>query len=125
MLIKKFLIDEREFSLFFEANEFVLSLKKDYREIIRKKDDKAKLFWDDCEYEDVDENINMFKVIIKSVDEMVEYVYKEELSYFYFHAATERKAKIYDRVAKRICAKLEDKFAYSRDDCAFYFYKVA
>lgn len=123
MLVKKFNVDNREFSLMLESSEFILSLKKDYREIIRKRDDKSKLFWEDNEYEDVNENINVFKVMIKSVDLIVEFVYQEEMNYFYFHASTERKSKIYDRVAKRICSKLNDKYEYVRDEKSYYFYK--
>ncbi|MEG1299283.1 MAG: hypothetical protein RSC93_01075 [Erysipelotrichaceae bacterium] len=122
MLVGKFFVEDREFSLSLYNGEFSLSLKRDYKAMVKKRDNVAKLFWDVVEYEDVNEGINAFSVIIKAVDMMVDKIRKDNISYFYFYASTERKKKIYDRIAKRIVNKLGN-YEYCLDDSGFYFWK--
>lgn len=122
MLVGKFYVNDREFKLSLHNNEFSLSLKRDYKEMVRKKDNMAKLFWDVDEYDDVNENINVFEVIIKGIDMLVNEVRRNHITYFYFYASTERKKRIYERLAKRIVNELHD-YEYCFNDGGFYFWK--
>lgn len=122
MLVGKFFVEDREFSLSLYNGEFSLSLKRDYKAMVKKRDNVAKLFWDVVEYDDVNEGINVFSVIIKAVDMLVANVRKNDISYFYFYASTERKKKIYVRIADRIVEKLGN-YEYCVDGSGFYFWK--
>lgn len=105
MIIERFFVGKNEYCLHFQNDEFILELLPNEKEF-------DKDFWikfkDEGTFDDVNENINVFEVIIKAVDVIVKYVKIHKLKYFRFMASTDRKAKIYGRVAKRIQRNLKD-----------------
>lgn len=121
-VVGKFSVDDWKYDLLFKDSEFILELKPNLvnRPI---KTDWDRLFWDVPLIEDVDEKINAFSVINKSLEIMIPFIYRYGISYFYFTAATDRKGRIYTRLADRIVKELDGKFSWTKDGNSYYFWK--
>lgn len=118
-----FHVDGREFVLKFHHNEFILSLKPQFKNKVYPAKFNAWLsFADEPTYEDVNESINAFQVMLIVREKIVAYVRRHAPAYFYFHASTPRKAKIYPRFTARLVSELPD-YCLSAENGSFYFYR--
>ena len=122
--VAEFKIDQYQFYLKFHHNEFILALQpRPYSSQRRPaKFDAWLSFADEPTYDDVNESINAFAVMCAAREAIVRYVDRYAPSYFYFHASTPRKAKIYPRFAKRLQQDLAD-YCVSAENGSFYFYR--
>ena len=122
--IAQFYIQQHSFSLYFERHEFTLQLDAKIADHLTSDymSGQAWLNFEDASsMEDVNLKIDAFAVSIQARQHMLRYIQKHQLDYFYFHAATARKAKIYPRIARLLVAQLPD-YAVMQADQDFYFY---
>lgn len=121
-LVAIFKVDQREFSLYLHQYEFILELKPVFQ---RNRQQPRKNAWlafaDEPTLEDVAENINAFEVMQQTRSHLLKYIFKHQPRYFYFHASTRRKARIYPRFAQRLVEHLP-KYRYCQEGQSFYFY---
>ena len=123
-LVAQFKVDQREFSLKLYQYEFTLELKQVFKRSTLQPQRNAWLaFADEPTYEDVSENINAFAVMQQAREHLVNYIQRQQPRYFYFHASTARKARIYPRFAQRLIQHLP-KYRYCQDGQSFYFYAL-
>ena len=122
--IAQFQIQQHHFSLYFAQHAFSLHLDAK----VAPDQDATYLsgqawleFQDAPSMEDVNLHIDAFAVSLQARQQMVQYIQKHQLRYFYFHAATPRKAKIYPRIARLLLAQLPN-YCGIHEDKDFYFY---
>lgn len=125
--IAQFHIQQHSFSLYFERHEFILQLNAKIADHLASDylSSKAWLNFEDASsMEDVNQNIDAFAVSLQARQHMLYYIQQHQLAYFYFHAGTLRKAKIYPRIARLLLAQLP---AYHgiQEGSDFYFYRQA
>ena len=100
MKIGSFKSKNREFSVWFDHNEFGLSLKPDYNKLSQSENQADRLFWDDEIFEEGDDHFNIFDVKRKVLAIMVPFIYKKNLPYFFFTSTTAKKIKTYERFSE-------------------------
>ncbi len=125
--IAQFQIQQHYFSLYFERHEFSLQLNAQIQAGVCADyvSGQAWLnFADAPSMEDVNQQIDAFAVSLQARRHMLRYIQKHQLRYFYFHAATPRKAKIYPRIAGLLLAQLPHYHAI-QEGRNFYFYLQA
>ena len=81
-------------------------------------------FADEPTFEDVNEQIDVFAVMQLARYHLLRYIQKNKLSYFYFHASTARKARIYPRFSARLIQDLPN-YNFCQENQSFYFFKKA
>lgn len=124
-LVATFQVQQRDFSIYLHEYEFTLQLKPIFQKSKTQPKRNAWLsFADEPTYEDVNEGINAFEVMRLTRLHLLRYIAKYTPSYFYFHASTARKAKIYPRVAAHLAQDLP-MYRYCQDNGSFYFYHQA
>lgn len=105
-------------------DEFLLELKQIFKINRQQPQRDAWLaFADEPTFDDVAENINAFVVMQQTRTQLLKYIQRQQPRYFYFHASTPRKAKIYPRFAERLIEHLP-KYRYCQDGQSFYFYAL-
>jgi len=121
-LIAQFKIDQHEFHLY--LHEYEIQLHKVAAAVpkVRLSSEAWLNFEDEARMDDVGQNINAFAVMIQCRKHLRHYLAKHPLRYFYFHASTPRKARIYPRFAERLCQQLSD-YDFCQNDESFYFYR--
>lgn len=120
-IIGSFDLDGKYFTVHWNGIDFDLTLSDHTKRYGSKKaTDIDKLFWDVDSVDDVDAGINAFNVCIKAVSIIVAYVKKHDIKKFRFIASTDRKTRIYERVAKRIAGSLG--YGWTGLDSVFYFW---
>ena len=123
-IIAQFQVEQREFSLSLLDYEFQLELKPKFQINRQQPRRNAWLaFADEPTFEDVAENINAFAVMQQTRAHLLKYIHRQQPRYFYFHASTPRKAKIYPRFAQRLIEHLPN-YRYCQDGQSFYFYAL-
>lgn len=123
-LVAQFKVKQREFSLYLHHDEFLLELKQIFKINRQQPQRNAWLaFADEPTFDDVAENINAFAVMQQTRAQLLKYIQRQQPRYFYFHASTPRKAKIYPRFAERLIEHLP-KYRYCQDGQSFYFYAL-
>lgn len=121
-LVAKFKVSERNFSLFFHHNEFILQLEAIFLRQPRQKTNAWLNFADEPVYDDVNAQIDAFAVMVYTRRYLTEYVNKHRPAYFFFTASTARKARLYPRFAQRLIENLPA-YTLSIDQDSFYFYR--
>lgn len=125
--IAQFQIQQHSFSLYFERHAFSLQLDAPLQATISAEylSGKAWLhFQDEPSIDDVNQQIDAFAVSLQTRKHMLRYIQHHQLSYFYFHAATARKARIYPRIARLLLEQLPN-YAGIQTGRDFYFYLQA
>ena len=124
-LIAKFNVEDREFTLYCYECEISLALKSKFQ---KSKAQPLKDAWlsfaDEPTFEDVNEQIDVFAVMQLARYHLLRYIQKNKLSYFYFHASTARKARIYPRFSARLIQDLPN-YNFCQENQSFYFFKKA
>ena len=106
--------------------EISLALKPKFQKLKTKPLKDAWLsFADELTFEDVNERIDIFAVnAIGTLSFTALHSKKNKLSYFYFHASTARKARIYPRFSARLIQDLPN-YNFCQENQSFYFFKKA
>ena len=124
-LIAKFYVQDREFTLYCYEYEICLALKPKFQ---KSKAQPLKNAWlsfaDEPTVEDVNERIDVFAVMQLARDHLLRYIQKNKVSYFYFHASTARKARIYPRFSTRLIQELPN-YYFCQENQSFYFFAKA
>lgn len=122
-LIAEFQLNQQQFSLYLIEYEFILELKCRFRAARTSPKQNAWLaFADQATYEDVNAGIDAFQVMRLTRQHLVNYLTRHSLPYFYFHAATARKAKIYPRFVRHLLLQLQS-YQHCAENGSFYFYQ--
>lgn len=122
-LIAEFQLNQQQFSLYLIEYEFILELKRHFRVTRTSPKQNAWLaFADQATYEDVHAGIDAFHVMRLTRQHLVNYLTRHSLPYFYFHAATARKAKIYPRFVRQLLLQLPN-YQHCAEHNSFYFYQ--
>lgn len=120
-IIANFQVDGREFFLFLYEYEIRLEMCQQHVPKNSLSGHAWLNFEDEARIDDVNQNINAFQVMCSVRWHLLRYLQQHQLNYFYFHASTERKARIYPRFAKRLRAELPH-YDFCQNEQSFYFY---
>lgn len=122
-LIAEFQVSQQQFSLYLVEYEFILELKRKFQATRTSTKQNAWLaFADQATYEDVNAGIDAFQVMSLARQHLVNYLTRHPLPYFYFHAATARKAKVYPRFVRQLLSQLPV-YQHCVEQGSFYFYQ--
>lgn len=122
MPIATFFHEGGKYQLYFSQGAFTLTLNPSFTTLKAKYGICASFYINDEMIDDSHAIKNPFFVIQTTMALVSDYVRQNRLTYFYFHASTERKIPIYDWLATRLVKQLKN-FAFSQYDGGYYFFK--
>lgn len=122
MPIATFFHEGGKYQLYFSQGAFALTLNPSFTTLKAKYGTYTSFYINDEVIDDGHAIKNPFFVIQTTMNLVSEYVRQNRLSYFYFHASTQRKIAVYDWLATRLVRQLKD-FAFSQYDGGYYFFK--
>lgn len=106
-VIGSFDLNGKYFTVHWDGEDFDLTLSDHTKKYSSKNATNVdKLFWDVDSVEDVGSGINAFRVGIEAINIIVSYVKKHGIKKFRFIASTDRKARLYGRIARKIASEL-------------------